>query len=63
MLFKFPCPLVNQLLDLRLLQSRSVCCSDSDAVAGGHKPGDRIHHFTELGTEFLKACRPPEQIE
>jgi hypothetical protein len=31
-----------------------------DAHAGSYKPGERVHHFTELGTAFVEACRPPK---
>jgi hypothetical protein len=31
----------------------------ADALAPGFKPGERVYHFTELGAEFVLACRPP----
>lgn len=30
-----------------------------DAHAGNFDPGERVHHFTELGVAFVIACRPP----
>ena len=33
----------------------------ANAIAPGFKPGERIYHFTELGAEFVLACRPPAE--
>lgn len=32
-----------------------------DYDGSGFTPGERVHHFTELGVAFVEACRPPQK--